>query len=123
MDLSIILTLCPRVHEVRKRQNFREKDPIPKICKYFLVQQVTLANTGLTNEDLYTLMQLDMITSLSISAEREPRWDFYEGLAPLLQVKGLHMESLIVTDFFHVDVTGRSQRFLIMGFAQIYIYI
>ncbi|CAG0891672.1 unnamed protein product [Darwinula stevensoni] len=91
VDLSIILTLCPRVHEVN------------------------LANTGLTNEDLYTLMQLDTITSLSISAEREPQWDFHEGLAPLLQVKGHQMESLIVTDFLLVDVTGRSERLFVTG--------
>ena len=66
------------------------------------MQQKSFA--GLTNENLYKLMTLKNLTALHLGNKNCQSFNFYEGVAPVLDVIGANLHKLVLEDFTEVDV-------------------
>ena len=66
--------------------------------------------SGLTNENLYRLMTLKTLTDLHLGNKNCQSFNFYEGVAPVLDAIGSNLLKLILEDFTEVDVDYIGQK-------------
>lgn len=68
-------------------------------------ESVTITSTGLSNENLYKLMTVKNLTHLHLGNKNAPNtFNFYEGVAPVLDAVGVNLKKLVLEDFGEVDV-------------------
>ncbi|XP_022187260.2 uncharacterized protein LOC111046079 [Nilaparvata lugens] len=65
---------------------------------------VSITNAWIKNEDLYKLMVLDKLTTLSLTNCDGLTLDFDVGVLPLLTVCGHQLHSLILTNFTNINI-------------------
>ena len=61
-------------------------------------------SAGLINENLYQLMNLKNLSQLHLGNKNCQSFNFYEGVAPVLEGIGLHLKKLVLEEFTEIDV-------------------
>ena len=61
-------------------------------------------SAGLINENLYQLMNLKNLSQLHLGNKNCQSFNFYEGVAPVLEGIGLHLTKLVLEEFTEIDV-------------------
>lgn len=130
--LSLLLTCHPNLVKIEHKETFhafqlaqKQNDPdfkfglkylstidvflSPATFEYVLdhcprVESVTVTSTGLTNEHLYKLMTVKNLTQLHLGNKSYNSFNFYEGVAPVLDAIGVNLTKLVLEEFTEVDV-------------------
>ena len=68
------------------------------------LESVSITSTGLINEHLYKLMTVKHLSSLHLGNKHAHNFNFYEGLAPVLDAVGANLKKLVLEDFTEVDI-------------------
>lgn len=68
------------------------------------LESLSLTSTGLVNEHLYKLMTIKNLSSLHLGNKHWQNFNFYEGVAPVLDVIGVNLKKLVLEDFTEVDI-------------------
>jgi hypothetical protein len=71
---------------------------------YSLKKGVIITSAGLTNEHLYKLMTICTLTHLHLGNKNAQSFNFYEGVAPILEAVGGNLKKLVLEDFTEIDV-------------------
>ena len=79
-----------------------EFDYVIDHCPY--LETIKITSAGLLNENLYRLMTLKHLTSLHLGNKNCQSFNFYEGVAPVLEEIGMNLKKLVLEDFTEVDV-------------------
>ncbi len=69
------------------------------------LESMTITSAGLGNENLYKLMTLTKLTHLHLGNKNCQSFNFYEGVAPVLDVVGHGLKKLVLEEFTEVDVS------------------
>ena len=69
-----------------------------------VTESVIITSTGLTNENLYKLMTVKNLTHLHLGNKNSQSFNFYEGVAPVLDGIGINLKKLVLEDFTEIDV-------------------
>ena len=68
------------------------------------LESISITSTGLLDEHLYKLMTVKHLQSLHLGNKNAQSFNFFEGVAPILDAVGLNLKKLVLEDFTEVDV-------------------
>jgi hypothetical protein len=78
---------------------------LPSTIAFGYYHQVTLSECpGLENAGLVKLVRFEKLSQLALTNDEDRSLDFFEGVLPILQVRGRQLLNLILTDFLVVDL-------------------
>ena len=68
------------------------------------LDSISITSAGLTNENLYMLMNIKYLTNLHLGNKYCQSFNFYEGVAPVLDASGKNLKKLVLEDFTEIDI-------------------
>ena len=68
------------------------------------LESVAITSSGLLDEHLYKLMTVKHLHSLHLGNKNAQSFNFFEGVAPILDALGTNLKKLVLEDFTEVDV-------------------